>query len=108
MYLRGTATDADGDKVPTIVVGTGGAGNYSYAAFDDVAHGYSGSARYTVQEDIGSSANPTFGYLLVTVNRDNTWNAEFHGFRFNQWNDPVDVSLTPTTVMNTFTSSAFH
>lgn len=108
MYVRGTATNATGDTVAAIVVGTAGAGNYPYAAFDDVAHGYSGSARYSAQASIGSSANPTFGYLLVTVNSDDTWNAEFHGFQFNHWNDPVDVSLTPITVMDSFASSSFH
>ena len=108
MYLRGIATNDIGDRVAAIVVGTAGAGNYDYAAFDDVAHGYTGPGKYSVQASIGSSANPTFGYLLVTVDADNIWRAEFRGFQFTHWNDPTDVSLTPIAVMDSFASSTLH
>ena len=105
MYVRGTMINADGDKVPSIVVGTAGGGNYDYSAFDAAAKGYSGSARYNVQKVLANKANPTFGYLLVTVYSDNTWSAQFRGFQFNKWNDATDVSLTPITVMDSFKSA---
>jgi hypothetical protein len=47
-----------------------------------------------------------FGYLLISVYSDNTWSGEFHGFRFKHWNDATDVSLSPITVMDSFTSSS--
>lgn len=109
MYVRGTMmTSTSGDKVPSLVVGTAGGGNYDYAPFNVIANGYSGSYRYNVQKTISSSTNPTFGYLLVTVYSDNTWKAQFRGFRFNNWNDATDISLTPFTVMDSFKNSDLY
>ncbi len=106
MYVRGYVTGDQGHKVPAFTVGTAGGGNYDYTPFNVVAAGYTGPDRYTVEKTISSSANPTFGYLLVTVNTDNTWSAEFRGFQFSYWNDPTNVSLTPISVWDTFTSSS--
>jgi hypothetical protein len=107
LYIRGTMTNADGDKVPAFTVGTAGAGNYTYSPYDVVTAGYTGSDTYSVQMFLSDATNPIFGYLLVTVYSDNTWSGEFRGFRFNHWNDDTDVSLTPITVMDpTFTSSS--
>lgn len=108
MYIRGFMTNSSGDKVPAFTVGTAGGGNYDYSTFDVAGAGYTGQDKYTVQKSISDSANPVFGYLLVTVYSDNTWSAEFHGFKFNQWNNAADVSLTPITVMDSFKSSDFH
>ena len=107
MYVRGTMTNAAGDKVPAFTVGTAGAGNYPYSPYDVVTAGYTGSDTYIVQKFFSDEDNPIFGYLLVTVYSDNTWSGEFHGFRFNHWNDDTDVSLTPITVMDPkFTNSS--
>ena len=105
MYVRGAISNASGDKVPALVVGTGGAGNYDFAPFDVVSAGYTGPAKYNVQKSLSSSANPVFGYLLVTVYSDNTWKGEFHGFNFNKWNNATDVSLTPIRIMDAFNST---
>ncbi len=102
LYLRGTATNDAGDSVPALVIGTAGGGNYDYVPFDDIAHGYTGPVRYRVQASISNRANPIFGYLLVTVNADNSWSGEFHGFQFDHWNDAADVSLTPITILDSF------
>ena len=101
MFVRGTMINGS-DKVPSLVVGTGGGGNYNYGSFDVVAAGYTGASRYDVQKSISNSANPNFGYLMVTVYTDNTWSAEFRGFQFNKWNDPTDISLTPFAVQDSF------
>jgi hypothetical protein len=106
MYVRGIMTNASGDKVPAFTVGTAGAGNYDYATYDVVRAGYTGSDTYSVQKVFSDKANPIFGYLLITVYSDNTWSGEFRGFRFNHWNDTANVSLTPITVMDLFTSSS--
>jgi Calcineurin-like phosphoesterase len=106
MYIRGTMTNAGGDKVPAFDVGTAGGGNYDYAAYDVVAAGYTGSDTYSVQQVFSDKAKPIFGYLFITVYSDNTWSGEFRGFRFKHWNDATDVSLTPITVMDSFTSSS--
>ncbi len=108
MYIRGFMSNSSGDKVPAFVVGTGGGGNYDYApAPSTVYTGYTGPDNYTVQKHFDSSANPTFGYVVVTVYSDNTWKGEFHGFKFNNWNT-ADTSITPITVMDSFSSSDFH
>ena len=107
MYVRGTMINGT-DKVPSFVVGTGGGGNYDYAPFDVVAKGYTGASTYNVQKTLSSSANPKFGYMLVTVYSDNTWTAQFRGFQFNAWNSATDVSLTPITVMDSFKSSELY
>ncbi len=107
MYLRGIMTNG-ADKVPAFVVGAGGAGNYTYGAFDVVAAGYTGASTYDVRKSISDSSNPTFGYLLVTVYSDNSWSGEFRGFRFNNWNSATDVSLTPVTVMDSFNSANLY
>lgn len=106
MYIRGTMTNAGGDKVPVFTVGTAGGGNYDYATYDVVKAGYTGSDTYSVQKVLSDKANPIFGYLLITTYSDNTWSGEFRGFRFKHWNDATDVSLTPITVMDSFTSSS--
>jgi hypothetical protein len=108
MYVRGTMTNGSGDKAPSFVVGTGGGGNYDYAALDAVARGYAGTARFSVQKTLSSSANPTFGYLLITVYSDSSWGAEFRGFQFNKWNDATDASLTPVAVLDSFKSSELY
>jgi hypothetical protein len=108
MYIRGTMTNAGGDKVPAFTVGTAGAGNYDYATYDVVKAGYTGSDTYSVQKVYSDEANPVFGYLLITVYSDNTWSGEFRSFRFNHWNDATDVSLTPITVTDSFTSSSMR
>ncbi len=107
MYVRGTMVNGT-DKVPSFVVGTGGGGNYNYGAFDVIGHGYTGASTYNVQKSISNSANPTFGYMLVTVYSDNTWSAEFRGFQFNTWNSLTDVSLTPFTVLDSFKSTDLY
>ena len=107
MYVRGTVMDGT-NKVPAFVVGTGGGGNYDYASYDVVANGYTGKSRYNVQKSVSSSANPTFGYMLVTVYSNNTWSAEFRGFNFNKWNDATNVALTPFTVMDSFRNSDLY
>jgi len=43
MFVRGYMTNDLGDKVPALVAGTGGGGNYDYTVFDPVATGYTGS-----------------------------------------------------------------
>ncbi len=106
MFVRGVMADDKGDKVPSFTIGTGGGGNYDYAVYDVVAAGYTGPDTYAVQKTLSNSANPYFGYLLVTVYTDNTWSAQFRGFQFNSWNNATDHSLTPITVMDSFTSSS--
>jgi Calcineurin-like phosphoesterase len=106
MYVRGYMTNDAGDKVPSFVVGTGGGGNYDYTPFDAVKAGYTGTDRYVVEKTLSSSANPTFGYLLVTVHADGTFSAEFRGFQFVLWNDPTNVSLTPWSVWDSFRSTS--
>jgi hypothetical protein len=104
MFVRGYMTNDLGDKVPSLVVGTAGGGNYDYKPFDAVKAGYAGPDRFVVEKTISSSSNPTFGYLLVTVHADDTWSAEFRGLQFLYWNDSTNVSLTPWSVWDTFTS----
>jgi hypothetical protein len=106
MFVRGYMTNDLGDKVPSLVVGAAGGGNYDYKPFDAVAAGYTGPDRYVVEKTISSSSNPTFGYLIVTVHPNDTWTAEFRGFQFLYWNDPTNVSLTPWSVWDTFTSAS--
>lgn len=108
MFLRAVTNNGSGGKVPTLVVGSGGGGNYDYAEVPStVYNGYTGKTNYTVQKHFDNSANPYFGYVVITVYSDNTWKGEFHGFQFNKWNDATDHSLTPITVMDSFTSSDF-
>ena len=106
MYVRGFMDNGSGGKVPSFVVGTGGGGNYDYApAPATVYKGYTGKSSNTIQKTFSNSANPYFGWMLVTVYSDNTWKGEFHGFQFNKWNDATDHSLTPITVMDSFSST---
>lgn len=104
LYLRGVFTDAEGRRVPAFVVGTGGAGNYDYKG-DRSGATYPGAPRYQLQKVLANRDNPYFGYLLVTVYADNSWRAEFRGFRFNKWGDASDVSLTPISVLDAVTSA---
>jgi Calcineurin-like phosphoesterase len=106
MYVRGVMTNDQGDKVPAFTVGTAGGGNYAYAPFDALQAGYTGSDRYTVEQVLANSTSPIFGYLLVTVYSDDTWSADFRGFQFNSWKNEADVSLTPISVMDAFTSAS--
>lgn len=108
MYLRGIMTNSHGEKVPSLVVGTAGGGNYNYAPFTGASYSYTGPSKYTVQKSIANSANPTFGYLLVTVYTDNTWSGQFRGFQFKKWNDATDISLTPLTVQDSFKNSDLY
>ena len=103
MYVRGFMDNGSGGKVPSFVVGSGGGDNYDYAlATSSDYSGYTGKASYTVQKHFDNSANPTFGWMVITVYSDNTWTGEFRGFQFNKWNDATDHSLTPVTVMDSF------
>jgi hypothetical protein len=109
MFVRSFMDNGSGGKVPSFVVGTGGGGNYDYALATSIDYsGYTGKASYTVQKTFSSSANPYFGYMVITVYSDNTWTGVFRGFQFNKWNDASDHSLTPITVMDSFKSSDFH
>jgi hypothetical protein len=106
MFVRGYMTNDLGDRVPSYVVGTGGGGNYDYEPFDVVSAGYTGPDRYVVEKTISSKTSPTFGYLLVTVHPDNTFTAQFRGFRFLVWNDPSNVSLTQWSVLDSSSTSS--
>lgn len=108
MYLRGIMTNGSRDKVPSLVVGSAGGGNYKYAPFTGASYNYAGRANYSVQKSIANSTNPTFGYLLVTVYTDNTWRGKFRGFQFKKWNDATDISLTPITVMDSFKNTDLY
>jgi hypothetical protein len=83
MYLRGTASDGNGHTVPELVVGTAGGGNYRYASMS--ASGYTGPDTFAMVKNYGSSSNPYFGYLLVTVNDNNTWTGEFKAFQYDTY-----------------------
>ncbi len=107
MLLTGTVKNGTA-KVPMIIAGTGGGGNYDYAACPAATCGaYSGPATFSLLKAISLSTNPTFGWVLVTVYSDNTWKAQFRSFQFNKWNDATDVSLTPITASYSFQSSDF-
>jgi hypothetical protein len=58
-------------------------GNYNYAPMS--ASGYTGPDTFTVDKNCGSSSNPYFGYLLVTVNDNNTWTGEFKAFQYDTY-----------------------
>ncbi|MBF0560278.1 MAG: metallophosphoesterase [Nitrospirae bacterium] len=102
MWVRGTMSDGKGAKIPAFTIGTGGGGNYDYAVYDVVKQGYTGSSSYSIQQVRASSANPVFGYMLVTVYSDNTWKGEFRAFQYNKWNDATDHSTTAITVWDSF------
>jgi Calcineurin-like phosphoesterase len=107
MLLRGTVANGNA-KVPVMVVGTGGGGNYAYGPPDPTVYtGYTGATTFTDTGHIDNSVNPVFGWVLVTVYSDNTWTASFRGFRFNAWGSATDASFTPITVVDTFKSSDF-
>ena len=97
LYIRGVMADNQGAMVPAFTVGTGGGGNYNFTPgdFDPVAYGYTGPDTYSVQRYFSSSANPTFGYLMVTVYSDNSWSADFRGFQFNHWNSRQRRPISP-------------
>ncbi len=106
MFLRGTVTNGTA-KVPALVVGSGGGGNYDYGTFNPVAVGYTGATHYTATKAISSSANPVFGWVLVTVYSDNTWTADYRAFEFNYWNSATNNTLRPITVWDSFKNSDF-
>ena len=107
MFVRATVKNGS-DKVPQLLVGTGGAGNYDYGVFNNYSAGYKGATTYTPLNHFSNSKNPYFGYIIVTVYSDNTWSAEFRGFQFNTWNSATDVSLTPITVLDSFKNADFY
>jgi len=105
MFVRATVTNGSA-KVPQLLVGTGGGGNYDFGVFNTYSAGYKGTTTYTPANHFSNSKNPYYGYVIVTVYADNTWKADFRGFQFNNWNT-ADTSLTPITVMDSFKSSDF-
>lgn len=78
MYLRGTASDGQGHKVPELVVGTAGGRIYDYAP--GKVSDYEGPEAFSVEKFYGDSNKPYFGYLVVTVYDNNTWSGQFKGF----------------------------
>jgi len=81
LYLRANISDGQGNSIPELIVGTAGTGNYNYAPV--MVSDYSGRYNYSVDKVYGSSINPNFGYLLVTVDEfDNIWKGEFRGFNY--------------------------
>ncbi len=80
LYLRANVFDGRGHFIPELIVGTAGSGNYNYTP--TTAPGYSGPLGYAVDKVYSNSINPTFGYLLITVFDDNTWQGEFRGFKY--------------------------
>lgn len=107
MFVRATVTNGSA-KVPQLLVGTGGGGNYDYGVFNTYSAGYKGATTYNAAKSFSNSKNPYFGYVIVTVYTDNTWSAQFRGFQFNNWNSTTDISLTPITVMDSFTNADFY
>ena len=107
MFVRATVKNGSA-KVPQLLVGTGGGGNYDFGVFNTYSAGYKGATTYTPSNHYSNSKNPYFGYIVVTVYTDNTWSAQFRGFQFNSWNSATDISLTPITVMDSFTSADFY
>lgn len=105
MFVRATVSNGN-DKVPQLLVGTGGGGNYDFGVFNTYSAGYKGATKYNALKSFSNSKNPYFGYVLVTVYTDNTWSADFRGFQFKAWNT-ADSSLTPIMVMDSFKSTDF-
>lgn len=103
MYVRGILQRNHGLAVPSFVVGTAGGGNYDYNLFDIVAAGYTGPWVFVGQASLAHDTKPVFGYLLVTVNPDDTWSAEFRGIQPAAFGT-ADTTLPPFTVMDSFTS----
>ncbi len=83
-YVRGYVSNPQGDSAPAFTIGTAGGGNYAWGV-KDISAAYPGPDAYTVQKQISNTSDPTFGYLLVTVYTDNTWSAEFRGFKLSCW-----------------------
>lgn len=106
MFVRATVSNGSA-KVPQLLVGTGGGGNYDFGVFNTYSAGYKGATTYNAHKSFSNSKNPYFGYVIVTVYSDNTWSADFRGFQFNSWGSATDASLTPITVMDSFKSSDF-
>lgn len=100
MYMRGTALDGHGHAVPELVVGTAGGGNYDYAPFN--ATGYTGPDTFAVNEVLGNSSKPYFGYVLITVYDNNTWTGEFKGFRYDAAAKGKPLRAKPMRDMDAF------
>ncbi len=84
MYLRGTASDGQEHAVPEFVVGTAGGRIYDYAPVR--VSDYEGPDTFSVEKVYDDSTELRFGYLLVTVNDDNTWTGQFRGFQQDSTN----------------------
>jgi hypothetical protein len=84
LYLRANVSDGRGHTVTELIVGTAGHGNYNYVSS---VSNYLRAGTQTVDRVYSNSANPYFGYLLVTVYDNNTWMGEFKGFQYtsNIW-----------------------
>ena len=106
MFVRATVSNGNA-KVPQLLVGTGGGGNYDFGVFNTYSAGYKGATKYNPLKSFSNSKNPYFGYVIVTVYSDNTWSSDFRGFQFNNWNSATDKTLTPITVMDSFKSTDF-
>jgi hypothetical protein len=103
MYLRGTASNGNGRNVPELVVDTAGAGNDDFKPID--ATGYKGPCSFTVAKSYGNSSNPYFGYLLVTVNDDNTWTGEFKAFHYDTYEEGKPHNAGPIETIDRFRTS---
>jgi hypothetical protein len=100
MYLRGTASDGNGHTVPELVVGTAGGGNYDYSPIN--ASGYTGPDTFTADKNYGDENRPYFGYLLVTVNDDNSWAGEFKAFQYDTYEEGKPHNAGPIQTMDRF------
>ncbi len=104
MYVRGILQRNNGLRVPSFVIGAAGGGNYDYNLFDVVAAGYTGPWSFLGQASLAHDTKPIFGWLLVTVNPDGTWSADFRGIQPAGFGT-ADTTLPPFTVMDSFTST---
>lgn len=100
MYLRGIASDGKGQTVPELIVGTAGGGNYDYAPFNTT--GYTGPDTFNVSKVLGNSSKPYFGYVLITVNDNNTWTSEFKGFQYDTYAKGKPHNAEPIQTMDSF------
>jgi hypothetical protein len=91
LYLRANVSDGRGHIMPELIVGTAGRSNQNYSS--EVTSKYTNPEIYKVDKVYSNSANPYFGYLLVTVYDNNTWIGKFKGF---QQTSEVWSTLFPT------------
>jgi hypothetical protein len=97
LYLRANVSDGRGHRVPELIVGTAGRSNYNYSS--EVISNYTRPDNYAVNKVYCNFTNPYFGYLLVTVNDNNTWTGEFRGFQ-----QTPDIWTTQFPVIQTLDS----